>query len=86
MFRALTAPRVGFVDKKAVAMSWRKTKAFETFSRRMLVLIGFSTGCGLGLILFLKKSGEFEPLMLQRLGYDRQSGSPQFGSDAGRGR
>ena len=47
--RLLAAPR----------MQWRRSKAFETLSIRALYLIGVATFGGLGMIIWLKKNGDF---------------------------
>ena len=54
-------------------MCYRNSKAFETFTSRMLVLIGVGTAGNLGYLLHLKSSGDFVPLELERRGYERPS-------------
>lgn len=62
---------------------WRRTKAFETFTTRMLMGLGAGTFLSLGLVVFMKQNGDFEPLVLQRMGYDRQGGGDaQFPSSS----
>lgn len=48
-------------------MSWRNSKAFERLQFRMLSVIGIGTVLSLGLLILLKKEGEFGVLRLQAL-------------------
>lgn len=53
-------------------MSWRNSKAFERLQFRMLSVIGIGTVLSLGLLILLKKEGEFVPLELERKGHKRE--------------
>jgi hypothetical protein len=48
---------------------WRSSRAFETLMMRMLGLMAFSTTSGMGLLLLVKRNGDFgapEPSLLWR--------------------
>lgn len=46
-------------------MSWRRSKAFEQFSTRMLMALGTGTFLSLGLVIFMKHNGDFGAPLLR---------------------
>lgn len=47
-----------FVGQKNMG-AWRSSRAFETLMMRMLGLMAFSTTSGMGLLLLVKRNGDF---------------------------
>lgn len=54
-----TSRRLERIERKGHMGDWRSSRAFETLMMRMLGLMAFSTTSGMGLLLLVKRNGDF---------------------------